>query len=87
MSDVQDMMVIECWVETDTGPTRDNNEDAYVWLLPEQTGGDAHVFVVADGMGGAAAGEVASQFVVDTVADRFAATLRDCPEPRVAVGE
>ena len=46
---------------TDTGRLRDQNEDA---LLVTDT-----LFVVADGMGGHAAGEVAAQITVDTLRD------------------
>ncbi len=45
---------------THVGKVRKNNEDALVVIEPE-------TFVVADGMGGAAAGEVASQMLVETV--------------------
>jgi protein phosphatase len=46
---------------TDIGRRRQRNEDAY--LVNE----DLRLFVVADGMGGHAAGEVASQEAVDTI--------------------
>jgi serine/threonine protein phosphatase PrpC len=45
---------------TDVGLCRGNNEDACL-VMPE-----AGLFAVADGMGGAAAGEVASMYFVDT---------------------
>lgn len=48
---------------TDVGLKRDNNEDA--WLVDNNLG----LFVVADGMGGAASGELASRLVVETIAE------------------
>ena len=48
--------------KTDVGCVRKHNEDSYL------ADSDLGLFVVADGLGGHAAGEVASQIVVDTVA-------------------
>jgi protein phosphatase len=50
---------------TDTGRVRSLNEDAYV-LRPDQG-----LFVVCDGMGGAPAGEVASQLAIDAIVQEF----------------
>ena len=52
---------IVCWSLTDVGATRDHNEDC---LLVDE---ELRLFIVADGMGGHAAGEVASQLAVQTV--------------------
>lgn len=50
---------------TDIGPSRKRNEDAI--LVDEETG----VFVVADGMGGRAGGDVASRMAVEAVRDKL----------------
>ncbi len=58
--------MLEAYGLTDPGCVRQNNEDSY--LLSPETG----LYVVADGMGGAQAGEHASKLAVDTVADFIA---------------
>jgi protein phosphatase len=50
---------------TDVGRKREHNEDAFA-LLP-----DLGLFVVADGMGGHACGEVASAMVIDALREFF----------------
>ena len=61
------MKVYQC---TNVGKVRKNNEDSLLVAEPS-------IFVAADGMGGAAAGEVASKILVDTVKN----FLANVPEP------
>ena len=59
------MVVIESAGITDVGKKRKDNEDA---LFVDD---DLKLYVVADGMGGHQAGEVASTLVVDTIRDYY----------------
>lgn len=54
-------MAITSFAITDVGKMRKNNEDNFI--VDDELG----LFVVADGMGGQAAGDVASQMAVDTI--------------------
>jgi protein phosphatase len=56
------LRIVEATGRTDVGRQRQSNEDSYVESSP--------LFGVADGMGGARAGEVASRIAVETLADR-----------------
>ena len=54
-------MIFEAFARTDVGPIRENNEDNMLLMH------DEGLFIVADGMGGHAAGEVASEIAVHTI--------------------
>ncbi|MGH7616064.1 MAG: Stp1/IreP family PP2C-type Ser/Thr phosphatase [Gemmatimonadaceae bacterium] len=80
-------VVVHVFGRTDVGRTREHNEDAFVvadltannaTLQPDvrthPTGAKGSLFMVADGMGGAAAGEIASAMAVDIVLGQIRTT-------------
>ena len=59
---------------TDVGRKREHNEDNMAYVIPKDPQVMAYkgaLFIVADGMGGHAAGEVASEIAVDTVSNAY----------------
>lgn len=79
-------ITVHVFGRTDVGRTREHNEDAFVvadltrdnaTLQPEvrthELGPRGTLFMVADGMGGAAAGEVASAMAIETVIEELRA--------------
>ncbi|MDQ8154652.1 MAG: Stp1/IreP family PP2C-type Ser/Thr phosphatase [Gemmatimonadota bacterium] len=77
-------IVVHVFGRTDVGRTREHNEDSFVvadlttmnaTLQPEvrehRPGARGSLFMVADGMGGAAAGEIASQMATEVVLEEL----------------
>lgn len=58
-------MRFSCAARTDVGVVRSGNEDSYLMAS------DRGVFIVADGMGGHAAGEVASEMATRIIAEEY----------------
>jgi serine/threonine protein phosphatase PrpC len=69
------MPEIAAAVASDPGKRREKNEDAYA------VRGDLGLYVVADGMGGHAAGEVASRMAIEAI-ESFVADTRDADPNR-----
>jgi len=65
-----DTLMMEAFGVTDKGCVRTNNEDAFL------TAPDIGLYMVADGMGGALAGERASELAIQTVEE----VMRQAPE-------
>ncbi|MEJ2748283.1 MAG: Stp1/IreP family PP2C-type Ser/Thr phosphatase, partial [Anaerolineae bacterium] len=62
--------LIEASLQTDQGLIRDHNEDFVIFCEPQNAEEEAQngwLYIVADGVGGADAGEVASQFASESV--------------------
>lgn len=69
---IRPRVTIAC--KTDLGRVRENNEDKFEYYLPEDDGTLASrglIFVVCDGMGGHAAGQIASELAAKTFIDVF----------------
>jgi PPM family protein phosphatase len=62
---IANLLTWSAWGDTDPGKKRENNEDR-IFFDPQRG-----IFVVADGMGGEAAGEVAAEQAVDFIAKRL----------------
>ena len=66
--------LIEASLQTDQGRIRDHNEDFVIFWEPEDNAAEADngwLYIVADGVGGADAGEVASQFASERVISHY----------------
>ena len=87
-------VIVHVFGRTDVGRTREHNEDAFVvadltrgnaTLQPDvrthEVGDRGTLFMVADGMGGAAAGEIASAMAIDVVLRELTESLSTAEPP------
>ena len=87
-------VIVHVFGRTDVGRTREHNEDAFVvadltrgnaTLQPEvrthEVGDRGSLFMVADGMGGAAAGEIASAMAIEVVLRELSESLSSADAP------
>lgn len=66
--------------KTDVGKQREQNEDSVFQRVASSEDGDQGLFIVADGMGGYQAGEVASQLTVTTISSILASIFQPLSE-------
>ena len=91
-------VIVHVFGRTDVGRMREHNEDAFAVadltrgtstlepeLLTHTVGDRGTLFMVADGMGGAAAGEIASAMAIDVVLEELTSALTDDERPTDAV--
>ena len=67
-------------MRTDAGPNRPHNEDACLAVEPLGDSFPAHLFAVADGLGGHLSGDVASRLVIETLQQEAQSNRLDRPE-------
>ncbi len=70
--------MLKAWGMKDVGRCRDVNQD-YIYVSEEPVGNLPNLFLVADGMGGHKAGDLASEYTVLQVCEAAEKCMRDIP--------
>ena len=73
------------WIGTDVGLVRERNEDAFLWLGPNETEGNGWLWLIADGMGGESAGDVASALLTTDFEEHYDEAIEELRNPLPAI--
>ena len=72
--------MIKAYARSDIGKAREINQDAY--YITEDPFSDVQLFILADGMGGAKAGDIASRLAINCARSYVENNLKDTPKDR-----
>lgn len=72
--------MVKAYAKSDVGMARENNQDSY--YITEDQFSDIQVFILADGMGGCNAGEVASKMAVNCAKKYIENNIKDTPKDK-----
>ena len=72
--------MIKAYARTDVGKSREINEDSY--YITEDSFSETQLFLLADGMGGANAGEIASNLAIISAKNYIENNIKDTPKDK-----
>ena len=72
--------MIKAYAMTDIGKAREINQDSY--YITEDTLKDVQLFILADGMGGANAGDIASKLAITCTKNYIENNFKDTPKDK-----
>ena len=72
--------MIKAYAKSDVGKARDINQDSF--YIPEEQFPNAHLFILADGMGGCNAGEIASKLAISCSKSYIENNLKETPKDK-----
>ncbi len=72
--------MVKAYAKTDIGKSRDINQDSY--YITEDQFSDIQLFILADGMGGCNAGEIASKMAINCAKSYIENNIQDTPKDK-----
>ena len=72
--------MVKAYAKSDVGKARENNQDSY--FITEYQFSNAKLYILADGMGGCNAGEIASKLAVACSKSYIENNIKDTPKDK-----